>query len=70
MIIATNDISQGGKTFFNSLDDDGVRKGIAEVLEFLVGCGGGDEEASFISDCCAADETASSYCGVDYGDVF
>lgn len=42
MVIAANNIAKGGKTLFYSLDLDAVGYRIAEVLEFLIGSGGGD----------------------------
>mmetsp|Transcript_3807 Transcript_3807/g.5726 ORF Transcript_3807/g.5726 Transcript_3807/m.5726 type:complete len:88 (+) Transcript_3807:450-713(+) len=69
MIIACDDIAQCRQTLFYALYDDLVGEGISEVLEFLVGRGGGDEEASSVSHCCATYEAAAADCSVDYGDV-
>jgi hypothetical protein len=37
VVIAADDVAQGGETLLDALDFDGGREGVAEVLEFLVG---------------------------------
>ena len=44
VIVAADDVAEGGETLFDALDADGIREGVTEVLEFLVGGGGGEEE--------------------------
>lgn len=45
MIIAANDITQRRQALFYPLDLDVVREGIPQMLQFLVCCRCGDEEA-------------------------
>jgi hypothetical protein len=45
IVIACNNVSKRGETLLNPLNRNGVRQGVAQVLELLVGCGGRDEEA-------------------------
>lgn len=49
IVVACNDVSERGETFFDSLDGYCVGEGVSDVLEFLVGCGGGDEEAMSVA---------------------
>jgi hypothetical protein len=40
VVVACDDVAQGGETFLHTLDRDGVGEAVPEVLEFLVGgCG-------------------------------
>lgn len=39
IVVTCDDISEGRKSFFNSLDGDGVWEGVAQMLELLVGGG-------------------------------
>jgi hypothetical protein len=43
VVIAGDDVSEGGQALFDALDGDGGREGVAEMLEFLVGGGRGNE---------------------------
>jgi hypothetical protein len=43
-VVAGDDVSEGGETLLDPLDCDAFGEGVAEVLEFLVGRSGGDEE--------------------------
>lgn len=52
MVVAADDVAEGGEAFFYALDFDAVWKGVAEVLEFLVGCCCWDEEAFAVSVLC------------------
>jgi hypothetical protein len=44
VVVACDDISERGQTLFYSLEGDGVREGVAQVLELLVSRGGGYEK--------------------------
>jgi hypothetical protein len=45
VVVGADNVTEGGEAFFNPLDGDGRGKGVADVGEFLVGGGGGEEEA-------------------------
>jgi len=45
VVVGADDVAEGGEALFDALDGYGVREGVAQVLKFLVRCGGGDEEA-------------------------
>jgi len=45
VVVGADDVAEGGEALFYPLDFYGVGDGVAEVLEFLVGGCGGDEEA-------------------------
>jgi hypothetical protein len=42
VVVGADDVAEGGEAFFYSLNFDAVGDGVAEVLEFLVGCCCGD----------------------------
>lgn len=65
MIVRANYISECGETFVNALNTDRIRERVAEVLEFLVGRGGGNEESATVTGGEATDDTGSSDGGVD-----
>ena len=69
MVVASDNVSEGGESFFYALDYHRVWEGVAKVLEFEVSGSGGEEDSAAVSDCGSAYEAASSYCGVDYWDV-
>lgn len=45
MIIASDDVPQRTESLLDTLDLDLVRDAVSEVLELLVGGGGGDQQA-------------------------
>ena len=45
VVVAGDDVSEGGEALLDALDGDGFGEGVAEVLELLICCGRGDEEA-------------------------
>lgn len=49
MIVAADDVSKRGESLFYSLDLDAVGDRVAEVLEFLVGGSGGNEETFLVA---------------------
>ena len=49
MVIACDDISEGGKSLLDSLDFDRVREHVPEALQLHIGAGHGHEEALAIS---------------------
>jgi hypothetical protein len=49
VVVAADDVAEGGEALFDSLDSYGGGKGVAQVEEFLVCGGGGDEEAFAVS---------------------
>lgn len=57
VIVAGDDVAQGGETLFDSLEGDGGGQGVAEMLKLLVGGGRGDEKAVAVS--CGSEERGS-----------
>lgn len=51
VVVTADDIAEGREALFDTLDLDTVWEGIAEVLEFLIGCCCRDEETVFVSLC-------------------
>lgn len=49
VVVAGDDISESGETLLDSLDGDGRREGVSEVLELLIGGGVGEEETVSVS---------------------
>ena len=49
MVVGADDVAERGEALFYALDLDGVGDRVAQVLELLVGRGGGDEEAFSVS---------------------
>ena len=64
VVVCADYVSERREAFFDALDFYAVGDRVAEVLEFLVGCGGGDEEAFFVSGCEAADDAGAGDCAV------
>ena len=52
VVVAADHVAEGGEALLDSRDCDGGGEGVAQVLEFLVGCGGGDEEAFAVAGEC------------------
>lgn len=49
IVVAGDNISESGKTFFDPLDGNRGRERVTEVLQLLVGGGGGDKETVAVS---------------------
>jgi hypothetical protein len=49
VVVAANYVSKGGESLLYSLDFDAVGNRIAEMLKFLVGGSGGDEETFLVA---------------------
>lgn len=49
VVVAADNVPQGGQPLLYALDLDRVREGVADVLEFLVCCCGWEEEAVFVA---------------------
>ena len=45
VVVARDDVPERGQALLDALDGDGFGEGVAEVLELLICCGRGDEEA-------------------------
>jgi hypothetical protein len=69
VIIGGDDIAQSTKSFFNALDDDLVGKGIAQMIQFLIGGGIGDEQSSDIANRGATDKATACNGSVQDGNV-
>lgn len=68
MVVCADDVSQRGEALFYSLDLDAVGDGVAEMLQFLVGGRGRDEEAVFVAGCEAPDDAGAGDGAVADGD--
>jgi hypothetical protein len=51
VVVRADDIAEGGEALFDALDFDGVWKRVAQVLQFLVRCGGRDKETFAVAVC-------------------
>jgi hypothetical protein len=49
VVVTCDDVAESWQTLFDSLDRYGIWEGVAEVLEFLVGCCWGDEETMTVA---------------------
>lgn len=49
VVVGAYYVAERRESLFYALDLDAVWEGVAQVLEFLVGCGGGDEEAALVA---------------------
>ena len=49
MVVAADYIAEGREALFDALDFDAIWEGVAEMLEFLIGCCCWDEETIFVS---------------------
>jgi hypothetical protein len=68
VVVAGDDVAQRGETFLDALDGDAVGEAVAEVLEFLVGRRGRNEEAMSIAGGEASDDACPPDGGLDDGD--
>ena len=68
MIVRADDVPQRGEALLDALDFDGVGQRVAQVLEFLVGCGCGDEQALAVARREAPDDARSGDRAVRDGD--
>jgi len=69
VVIARNDVSEGRELLFDALHDDLVRQGVADVHQFLIGGGIGEEEALAIARRQATDNARASHGAVNDGDM-
>lgn len=49
VVVGDDDVAESGQALFYPLDLDAVWEGVAEVLQLLVGCAGGDQETFAVS---------------------
>jgi hypothetical protein len=49
MVVTADDVTECRETLFDTLYLDGIGDGISDVLEFLIGGGGGEKEASAVT---------------------
>lgn len=64
IIVARDYISQGTETFLDTLDGDGIREGVAKVLELLVCRSRWDEQAVPVARCETSDDAGAADGGV------
>lgn len=67
VVIANNDISEGRKSFLYSLNSYFFGQRVANMLEFLVSGGVGDQKTILIADAKTSDNSNSSNGGVNNG---
>lgn len=68
VVVGGDDVAEGGEALLDAGDADAVGEGIAQMLQFLVGCGGGNEEALAVAGGEAADDAGAGDGGADGGD--
>jgi hypothetical protein len=68
MVVAADHIPQSTQPLFNTLDLDCIGKCVSKVCEFLVGGGGGDEEAFSVTSCQSANDSCTGDGTVCNGD--
>ena len=68
VVIARDDVPERAQPLLDALDRDGGGQRIPEVLELLVGGGGGDQEAVAVAGGEPADDARAGDGGVDDGD--
>lgn len=68
IVVARDYISQGAETFLDTLDGDGIREGVAQVLELLVGRRRWDEQAMPVARRETSDDARAADGGVHDGD--
>jgi len=70
MVVRADDVSEGREALFYPPDGYRVGQAVPQVLEFLVGGCGGDEETFLVAGCQAADYAgAGDGCVADWDDV-
>lgn len=68
VVVTRDDVPECGETFFDTLDRDCVGERVAQVLEFLIGRGGRDEESMSVPCDESTDDSGTSDRGLDDGD--
>jgi len=63
VVVAANDVAESGKTLLDTLNLYIIGDAVAQMLELLIGCAGGDEQASAVTGC----ETTNNACAGDGG---
>lgn len=67
VVVGANDVAKGGEALFDALDLYTVRDAVSQVLQFLVGGRGGDEQAFAVTGGQAADDACAGDGGVADG---
>ena len=67
VVVAANDISKRGQSLLNALDPDVVGDRVSEMLQFLIGGRGGDQQPLAVSGRQAADDSSAGNGGVADG---
>ena len=68
VVVARDDVSERRQTLFDALERDGFRERVAQVLQFLVGRGGGHEQPVTVARGEAPDDAGAADGGVHDGD--
>ena len=68
VVVARDDVAQRAEALLDALDPDGARQRVAQVLQLLVGGGGGHEEAVAVPRGEAADDARARDGGGDEGE--
>jgi hypothetical protein len=69
VVVAGNNVAEGGETLLHTLDDDVVGERIPEVEKLLVSRGGGYKQAVLVADGKAANDAGRSNRAVNNGNV-
>ena len=69
VVVGADAVTKGGEAFFDTLDLDAIGEGVADMLEFLIGGDGGDDQTVLVAGNEAADGAGFTDGGVDDGDV-
>jgi hypothetical protein len=68
VVVAANDVAESGKALFDTLDLYIIGDAVAQMLELLVGCAGGDEQTSAVTGCETTNNASTGNGGVADGD--
>ena len=68
MVVGDDDVAESGEALLDALDAHAVGQAVAQVLQLLVGGGGGHEEAFAVAGRETADDAGAGDGGADGGD--
>ena len=69
VVVGADAVTKGGEAFFDTLDLDAIGEGVADMLEFLIGGDGGDDQTVLVAGNEAADGAGFTNGGMNDGDV-
>lgn len=69
VVVGSDTVTEGGEAVITPLHDNGIRKGVFDVLHFLVRRRVGQQQPLVISDTHAPDDARARYRGVDHWDM-